>query len=81
MLNAELVGKLGLPESYIGSPLGLIISAGKVICPPLFNKPAFIIRPDGALNIKRVNSKQGLTVSDSKNIFKYSLQGGVIWQR
>ena len=71
MINAELVGKLGLPESYIGSPLGLIISDGKVICPPLFNKPAFIIRPDGALNIKRVNSKQGLIVSDSKDIFTF----------
>ncbi|MEJ2343503.1 MAG: hypothetical protein P8Y10_15050, partial [Gemmatimonadales bacterium] len=40
ILNAELLGKLGLPESYIGSPLGLIISDGEVICPPLFNKPA-----------------------------------------
>ncbi len=70
MLNAELVGKLGLPESYIGSPLGLIISNGKIICPPLFNKPAFIIKTDGTLNIKRVNSKNGLIVSDSHNTFK-----------
>ncbi|HEY85310.1 MAG TPA: hypothetical protein G4N96_09395, partial [Chloroflexi bacterium] len=28
ILNEELVGKLGLPESYIGSSLGLIISEG-----------------------------------------------------
>ena len=43
ILNPELVGKLGLPETYIGSPLGLLIMNNKVLCPPLFNKPAFII--------------------------------------
>ena len=31
ILNPELVGKLGLPESYIGSPLGLIISNGRLL--------------------------------------------------
>lgn len=70
MLNAELVGKLGLPESYIGSPLGLIISNGNIICPPLFNKPAFLIKPDGTLDIRRVSSQKGLIVSDTKNSFE-----------
>ncbi|HSH52031.1 MAG TPA: glycosyltransferase, partial [Bacteroidales bacterium] len=42
ILNAELVGKLGLPESYIGSPLGLLITGQKVLSAPLFNKPALV---------------------------------------
>jgi len=63
ILNAELVGKLGLPESYIGSPLGLLVSDGRVLCPPLFNKPAFIVAPDGSLAIRRVSCAQGLSVS------------------
>jgi hypothetical protein len=63
ILNAELVGKLSLPESYIGSPLGLLISDGEVICPPLFNKPALLVRKDGSLSIRRVNAGSGMRVS------------------
>ncbi len=62
ILNPELVGKLGLPESYIGSPLGLIISGGRLRSPPLFNKPAFLVGDDGALSIRRVSCKAGLRV-------------------
>ncbi len=63
ILNAELVGKLGLPESYIGSPLGLIISDEEVVCPPLFKKPALLVRTDGSLSIERVNAGSGMRVS------------------
>jgi hypothetical protein len=67
ILNPELVGKLGLPEKFIGSPLGLIISNKQVLSPPLFNKPAFIVLPNGILKIRRVNSSGGITISDSSN--------------
>lgn len=63
ILNPELVGKLGLPETYIGSPLGLLIVDKQVNCPPLFNKPAFLIYEDGRLDIQRVTCKNGFTVS------------------
>lgn len=59
ILNPELVGKLGLPETYIGSPLGLLIMNNKVFCPPLFNKPAFIIYKNGKVDIRKVNCKAG----------------------
>ncbi len=62
ILNSELVGKLGLPESYVGSPLGLLISEGKMISPPLFHKPALLVYKDGSIRIKRVNGSQGLSV-------------------
>ncbi|MFC2129245.1 phosphodiester glycosidase family protein [Bacteroidota bacterium] len=69
ILNAELVGKLGLPESYIGSPLGMLIMEGKCICPPLFNKAALLIRKDGQTEIKKVNCKKGLKItSDNWNV-------------
>jgi hypothetical protein len=72
ILNPELVGKLGIPEKFIGSPLGLIISNKKVLSPPLFNKPAFIVLPDGTIKIKRVNSSNGITISDSSNRIEFS---------
>jgi glycosyltransferase involved in cell wall biosynthesis len=62
ILNPELVGKLGLPETYIGSPLGLLIIKNKVFCPPLFNKPAFIIYKNGDVDIRKVNSQAGFTL-------------------
>ncbi len=65
ILNAELVGKLGIPELYIGSPLGLVISDGRLLCPPLFNKPAFLVHRDGRLEIKRVSCAQGITLRAS----------------
>ena len=60
ILNAELVGKLGLPASYIGSPLGLIVSRGRVLSPPLFDKPAFVVGKDRSLSIRRVSCVGGL---------------------
>ena len=64
ILNPELVGKLGLPETYIGSPLGLLIMNNKVFCPPLFNKPAFIIYKNGDVDIRKVNSKAGFIIKE-----------------
>jgi phosphodiester glycosidase len=72
ILNPELVGKLGIPETFIGSPLGLIISNKKVISPPLYNKPAFFILSDGTLKIERVNCSKGFTISDSANKIIFS---------
>ncbi len=62
ILNPELVGKLGLPETYIGSPLGLISSNGKIQSLPLYNKAAFLIKENGKIEFQRVNLKKGLTI-------------------
>jgi hypothetical protein len=62
ILNPELVGKLGLSETYIGSPLGLFINEGLMTSAPLFNKPALLVYKDGSIDIKRVNSQRGLGV-------------------
>ena len=75
ILNPELVGKLGLPETYIGSPLGLLISQGEVKCPPLFNKPAFIIYKNGKIDIKKVNCKAGFRVKTKKGIIAFESNG------
>ena len=72
ILNAELVGKLGLPESYIGSPLGLIISEGEALSPPLFNKPAFLVYAGGRLDIQRVNCAGGLRIGDERRQVTFS---------
>lgn len=66
ILNAELIGKLGLSQSYIGSPLGLVITNNKIISPPLFNKPALLFYKDGSINIRRVNITKGLIISHIK---------------
>jgi hypothetical protein len=70
-LNPELVGKLGLPETYIGSPLGLLIMNNKVFCPPLFNKPAFIIYKNGKVDIRKVNSKAGFIVKGKQENLEF----------
>jgi len=72
ILNPELVGKLGLPETYIGSPLGLLMVDKKVKCPPLFNKPAFLIYEDGSLDIQRVTSENGFTIDYEKESMTFS---------
>ena len=72
ILNPELVGKLGLPESFIGSPLGLIISDGKVLSPPLFNKAALLIDNEGKPDIRMVSSKNGFTVNIQGTAFELS---------
>jgi hypothetical protein len=71
ILNPELVGKLGLPETYIGSPLGMIISKHKILSTPLFNKSALLIFNDGRIAIERVNVKNGfeICVGKKKTIF------------
>jgi len=66
ILNPELVGKLGLSQAYIGSPLGLLILNKKIVSPPLFNKPAFIVFEDGKIAISLVNCKNGLKISKGK---------------
>ncbi len=63
ILNPELVGKLGLPESYIGSPLGMLVSDGEWYSVPLFNKAALLIYRDGSIAINRVNCRQGLEIT------------------
>ena len=75
ILNAELVGKLGLPESYIGSPLGLLVSEGRVVCPPLFDKPALLVDKDGALSIRRVNVRAGLRVGGAGETVDFDPDG------
>ena len=72
ILNPELVGKLGLPETYIGSPLGLLIMNGEVKCPPLFNKPSFIIYKDGKVDIKLLNIENGFCISDKEKTLNFS---------
>lgn len=66
ILNAELVGKLGLPESYIGSPMGMIITGGKILSPPLFYKPAFLVDREGDMSIRRIGLSEGITLFDEQ---------------
>ena len=75
ILNPELVGKLGLPEEYIGSPLGLLILNEQVKCPPLFNKPAFIIYKDGTIAIERVTCKNGFVLKKGKKQIVFDDKG------
>lgn len=62
ILNNELVGKLGLTEEYIGSPLGLFMRDGEILSLPLYNKSAYLVDKYGIISIKRVNLKSGLTI-------------------
>ncbi len=64
ILNPELVGKLGLPENYIGTPLGLLIRDSKIISIPLYNKPALVFNSKGIPVIKEANLFNGLKIEE-----------------
>ncbi len=66
ILNPELVGKLGLPEDYIGSPLGLLICENEVLSVPLFNKPALTFNTMGVPAIRRANLDNGIKIKTKK---------------
>ena len=72
ILNPELVGKLGIPESYIGSPLGMLVSDSIVKSPPLFNKPALLVYSDGEIDIQLVNAKNGFIISDGDQHIEFT---------
>lgn len=63
ILNPELVGKLGLPEDWIGTPLGLLIDDGRIRALPLWNKPALCVERDGKVSIREANLLDGLAVT------------------
>jgi hypothetical protein len=71
ILNPELVGKLGLSESYIGSPLGLLIVDGDCQCPPLFNKAALMIDKNGKADIRTINCGSGITIKGKYWILEF----------
>ncbi len=81
ILNPELVGKLGLPESYIGSPLGLLISDGELLSAPLFNKPALLISKEGKIDLQRVNCKAGLKVTIEGIDYEFSSKNYNNWNQ
>jgi glycosyltransferase involved in cell wall biosynthesis len=70
ILNAELVGKLGLSESYIGSPLGMLITDGRCLSPPLFNKAALLIDSEGRADIRLVNCSRGIVIQWKNHRFE-----------
>jgi hypothetical protein len=44
----------------------------KVFCPPLFNKPAFIIYKNGDVDIRKVNSEAGFTIKGKQKDIVFS---------
>jgi len=76
ILNNELVGKLGLTEEYIGTPLGLAIHQGKILSLPLYNRPVLAFKKSGEVLIKRLSLTAGkLWVEE------YGKQSIVSWQK
>jgi hypothetical protein len=71
ILNPELVGKLGISEDYIGSPLGLLIVENKIKALPLFNKPTLGIDSNQKLVMKRANLYDGFTLKTSDAEYKF----------
>ncbi len=54
ILNLELVGKMKISHDLIGVPLGLIISRGKILSLPLFNRPVFAVKANGEAFIDEI---------------------------
>ncbi|MFH1971641.1 MAG: phosphodiester glycosidase family protein, partial [Patescibacteria group bacterium] len=76
ILNNELVGKLGLTEEYIGTPLGLAIHKGKILSLPLYNRPVLAFKKNGEVLIKRLSLPAGKIWVE-----EYGKQSVVSWDR
>ncbi len=59
ILNNELVGRLGLTEDYIGTPVGLVIHNGKILSLPLYNHPVIAFGKEGKIIIQRFSLPAG----------------------
>lgn len=71
-ITPKTVDHLQLSERYCYQPLGMIMSAGKIIATPQHNRMALVVNQDESIRMKRVNCGQGLTVKKGK----YSLTFG-----
>jgi len=76
ILNNELVGKLGLTEEYIGTPLGLAIHQGKILSLPLYNRPVLAFKKSGEVLIKRLSLPAGKIWVE-----EYGKQSVVSWRK
>lgn len=76
ILNNELVGKLGLTEEYIGTPLGLAIHKSKILSLPLYNRPVLAFKKNGEVLIKRLSLPAGKIWVE-----EYGKQSVVSWDR
>ncbi|MGI5827999.1 MAG: phosphodiester glycosidase family protein, partial [Patescibacteria group bacterium] len=75
ILNNELVGKLGLSSDFLGVPLGLTITQGKVKSLPLFNRPALIFTSKGKVFTDRISlppGKMWVTSSPKQSLLVWS---------
>ncbi len=71
-LTSQITTNFQLSEIYDYQPLGLVISAGKVLAPPQHNRMALVVHQNETIELKRVNCSQGLSVKKGK----YSLSFG-----
>ncbi len=66
-LQNERVQKLKLSENALHQPLGLVISAGKVLTPPLHHRMAFMVKSDETIDFQRVDCSKGITLIKGKD--------------
>jgi glycosyltransferase involved in cell wall biosynthesis len=55
VLNEEVVRRLGVSADLVGTPLGLLMTSGRIVSPPLFNRPALAVDRSGKLHIARIS--------------------------
>lgn len=72
ILNNELVGKLNLPEDFVGIPLGFVVSKNKVLSLPLYNHPVFGVKKSGEIIIDTLKLDfSGKILKGQKVIFSW----------
>lgn len=72
ILNNELVGKLRVSEHFTGTPLGFVVSNGRVLSLPLFNRPVFAVTKEGDVFIKKIQLDfPGRIYLGKKHIFSW----------
>jgi len=64
--------KLQLPEQYHFQPLGMVLSAGKIVAPPQHNRMALVVYEGETIALKRVNVSQGMVLQNEGDRLVFS---------
>lgn len=71
-ITRQTADRLQLSELYRYQPLGMVLSGGKMLAPPLHNRMALVVYQDETIGLKRMNCSGGLAVKKGE----YSLSFG-----
>ena len=70
-ISTKTASKLQLSEMYKFKPMGMIVSAGETLAAPLHNRMALVVNGNEKIELKRVNSSQGMVLQKGEDALSF----------